>query len=88
MSAVNAIKEDRQPDYGDPKKSHDYIADFWSTYLSRKTGTDIKLDAVDVASMMVLFKICRNAYNRKYDNVLDAAAYAEFARLFSEDIDA
>lgn len=82
---IKEIQNERQGDYGDAKESHQAIADSWSVYLSRKFRTKIELEAKDVAILMVLFKSMREAYKHKYDNLLDMASYADFAKKFCED---
>lgn len=79
---INSIQNDREYDYGDATISMRSIGEFWGTYLSRKEGVDIKLDETDVALMMTLFKINRNAFRRKEDNFIDGEAYANFATSF------
>lgn len=81
------IQSDRKNDYGDADESFSSIADFWSNYLSRLTKQYIVIDKTDVAMMMVLFKVSRNAYKRKKDNVVDCASYADFALQFEENED-
>lgn len=82
---AHAIQQERESDYGDAQESFDSIADFWSNYLSRKTQLTVKLDAIDVALMMNLFKISRNAYKRKEDNFVDGESYANFGTRFFEE---
>ncbi len=76
------IQEERHSDYGDASESFDNIATFWSTYLTRRCNNVIAIDKIDVAHMMELFKISRNAYKRKEDNMVDGESYANFARKF------
>jgi len=76
------IQNERENDYGNANESFKSIAEFWSTYLSRKTKRKVKLDEIDVAQMMELFKINRNAYKRKEDNMVDGESYANFAKTF------
>lgn len=82
MNEVKKIQEERKDDYGDALESFKNIADMWNPYLSRRTQLNVELDETDVAQMMVLFKISRNAYKRKEDNFIDAEAYMNFARNF------
>ena len=81
---IKTIQADREDDYGDALTSMMSIGDFWTTYINRKFRTDIKIDAIDVAEMMVLFKVNRNAFRRKEDNFIDAESYANFATSFFE----
>lgn len=82
---IKEIQNEREGDYGDAKEAHQAIADSWSVYLSRKFRMKIELEAKDVAILMVLFKSMREAYKHKYDNLLDLASYADFAKRFCED---
>ena len=81
---IKDIQNEREGDYGDAKEAHQAIADSWSVYLSRRFRTKIELEAKDVAILMVLFKSMREAYKHKYDNLLDLASYADFAKRFCE----
>lgn len=81
---IKDIQNEREGDYGDAKEAHQAIADSWSVYLSRKFRMKIELEAKDVAILMVLFKSMREAYKHKYDNLLDLASYADFAKRFCE----
>lgn len=81
---IKEIQNEREGDYGDAKEAHQAIADSWSVYLSRKFRMKIELEAKDVAILMVLFKSMREAYKHKYDNLLDLASYADFAKRFCE----
>jgi len=71
------INGDKQDIYGNPENSFALIADYWNTYLySRKlVQFAFKLTAKDVAIMMTLFKIAREANQHKLDNLVDAAGY-------------
>ena len=82
---AHSIQEEREEDYGDAQESFGSIAKFWENYLNRKTGLDFNIDAIDVALMMTLFKISRNAYKRKEDNFVDGESYANFATRFFEE---
>lgn len=81
---IKDIQNEREGDYGDAKEAHQAIADSWNVYLSRKFRMKIELEAKDVAILMVLFKSMREAYKHKYDNLLDLASYADFAKRFCE----
>ena len=66
---------DRQQDYGSPAKNFEDIAGLWNSYISA-TGRD-KLEARDVAHMMILMKVSRNIHKPKRDNWVDMAGYAQ-----------
>ena len=71
--AINTINGERQDVYGSPEDSFSIIADYWTTYLGDQM-TD-RITAGDVALMMTLFKIAREANQHKRDNIIDAAGY-------------
>lgn len=68
--AIKITTTDRNVQYGDPEDNFMTIADLWSVYLEKP------LTAVDVANLMVLFKIARNKANPKDDNWVDICGYA------------
>lgn len=71
--AVQATTE-RAVQHGKPENVFEQIANLWSAYL----GLD--LGAVDVAMMMVLFKVARAQSNpQNEDNWVDIAGYAACA---------
>ncbi|MBO5319058.1 MAG: hypothetical protein J6B01_04525 [Ruminococcus sp.] len=69
--AKSIINGERQGTYGSPEDSFQVIADFWSAYLKKD------LTPHDVANMMILLKIARNAGGvYKDDNWIDICGYA------------
>lgn len=83
-SAIEAIGQDRAEDYGPAGPMLQHIADMWNAYLK----TDI-IKPMHVPFMMVLFKMARESYKHKKDNLADMVGYvgvAEMARSFLEDI--
>lgn len=76
--AVEAIYE-RTERYGEPEDSFDRISELWSGYL------DESVDAKDVANMMILLKVARNAEGYYHgDNYDDIAGYAENGKRLHE----
>lgn len=74
--AVDVINGERQDVYGNPEDTFDIIARFWTTYLQTRFK-DVVIFPPDVAMMMVLLKIAREAGGRgKLDNIVDLAGYA------------
>ncbi len=83
------INNDRNTQYGDPEDSFALIAEYWQVYLRNMLldkAQDQQLSIEDVlfneflkvdnvAMLMVLFKIAREHYQGKKDNVVDAAGY-------------
>lgn len=69
--AKSIINGERQGTYGSPEDSFKVIANFWSSYLNTE------LTPHDVANMMILLKIARNAGGvYKDDNWIDICGYA------------
>lgn len=69
--AKEIINGERQGQYGKPENSFQRIAELWSTYLGRE------LSDYDVANMMILMKVARNAGGvYKDDNWIDICGYA------------
>jgi hypothetical protein len=75
--AERLVCGDREGDYGDPTVNLHRIAQYWTDYLYDKQG-DI-LTAEDVALMMILMKVARQAAGYKRDSVVDIAGYAAIA---------
>ena len=68
------VKGQREKDYGDKVENHDNIARLWSAYL------DIKIEAHDVALMMVLLKMARTKLGKvSKDTYIDMSAYSAIA---------
>jgi hypothetical protein len=73
LDAHKLINADRQDDYGSPAESLGRISALWSAYLGRAvTGKD-------VAVLMALLKLSREAHCHKHDNLLDTAGYIGLA---------
>lgn len=69
--ANTIINGERQGAYGQAEDSFSIIAKMWSAYLGKA------VDASDVANMMVLMKVARNANGvYKDDNWIDICGYA------------
>lgn len=76
LDAHTIINGERQNVYGAPEDSFALIASYWNTYLRSKGLLNaVRLDADDVALMMTLLKIAREANQHKRDNIVDAAGY-------------
>jgi hypothetical protein len=73
--AATITSGDRQRYYGHPSDNHGNTATFWSAYLNRKYGAAFRLTVRDVALMMVLLKISRDANAQKRDNLVDICGY-------------
>jgi hypothetical protein len=69
------IVYDRPDSHGEPEDSFGRIADFWQSYLGVPSCV---IEPEDVANMMVLLKVARNAEGHYHeDNYVDIAGYAE-----------
>jgi hypothetical protein len=51
-------------------------AEMFSSYLSRTNNLRVLVTASDIAALMILVKIARQAHCHKTDNWVDAAGYA------------
>lgn len=74
-AAEKCICTDRNEQYGEPEDNFAVIAAMWDMYLLLKK--DRPLSSIDVANMMVLFKMARNmtAQTPKDDSYIDAVGY-------------
>jgi len=74
LTAHDLINGDRQADYGTPGENLARVADLWAAYTGGHPFT-----AHDVALMLVLLKLAREAHGHKPDNLIDAAGYIALA---------
>lgn len=72
-TAKEIINGARQDAYGNPEDCFSSIAALWNWYLSSREKKLV--GASDVAMMMVLLKVAREASCHKADNVVDACGY-------------
>ena len=77
LDAHTVINGERQDVYGSPEDSFALISSYWTTYLRSTIEKEKRsyFTASDVAMMMVLFKIAREANQHKADNICDACGY-------------
>lgn len=73
--AKETVCKDRVTQYGNPETSFYVIAELWEAYLRAKDN-ECRLSAEDVANMMILLKVAREAHAPKDDNFIDIAGYA------------
>lgn len=71
--ANKAVNGEREQTYGSPEDSFNRIANLWSAYLN------VALTGLDVAKMMILFKLARTGERAYLDNWVDIAGYAACA---------
>lgn len=70
-TAERLVNGDRDQAHGQPCNTFKTIAEFWSTYLG------VTVTPANVAAMMILFKMARQAANPgNAENYVDAAGYA------------
>lgn len=70
-TAKDIVNGVRINDYGEVENNFRIIGNMWSLYLGRT------IDQVDVANMMILLKVARNASGHgKADNWIDICGYA------------
>lgn len=82
--ADQIINGQRRTDYGDAKACFNRIATFWNTYLGGRC--DKELSPYDVANMMILFKVARDAHKPGHrDNFLDIIGYAALTEVLSKE---
>ena len=82
--AAKAVRE-RGQSYGHPKDNHDATSRLWQAYFDRRfRGGAVRLDAEDVCVCMMLQKICREANERKPDNMIDVVGYAQNVGMIRE----
>ncbi len=74
--AAEAVCGDRNDSYGPPIEDFSTQADMMSAYLSRTNGTFVRVRPSDIAVLMVIVKIARQAHQPKTDNWVDLAGYA------------
>ena len=79
--AARITSGDRNKYYGHPRDNHGCTAEMWQSYLSRKLGTDVELDARDVCMLNILQKVSRDANMPYRDNLVDICGYARNAEL-------
>ncbi len=83
--AASVTSGDRQTSYGHPKHNLRNTALFWTAYLYRKYGEKSpSLSAEDVAMMMILLKVSRQANAPKRDNLVDIAGWARTVEMLGE----
>lgn len=71
--AKSLINGDRQKAYGNSKTMCLHIANMWNAYLRLKG--DNRIRPTDVPMMMAQFKMAREAYKHKEDNLVDMCGY-------------
>jgi hypothetical protein len=83
--ATRLVMGERNGDYGDAVEDFTIVAGYWSIYLISKGIGPLELKAKDVALMMALLKIRREATHPKRDNVVDGCGYLALAQKCEEE---
>lgn len=75
--ASTCVLKDRQATHGKPENTFEHHAMLWTAYLRSRLSITAEISSVDVANMMILFKVGRNIANPgNLDNYVDIAGYA------------
>lgn len=77
--AESLVCGDREDQYGNPRDNLKRIAEYWNDYLYPIMQSGDLLQPRDVALMMILAKIAREAAGHKRDSCVDIAGYAAIA---------
>ena len=84
----NMLTGIKPAEYGSPEESFLRIAVYWTTYLRHKgllpKDNSIGVMPHDVAMMMILFKVAREEFGHKSDNLYDIIGYATLAEVMAE----
>ena len=78
--AGKIVHGNREDTYGPAERNLSRIAEMWSAYLS------VPITARQVAVMMVLLKVSRDAFKPKHDNMVDICGYAYLADCLDKDV--
>jgi uncharacterized protein DUF6378 len=70
------IEGDRNKTYGSPTQNFQNTADIWNVLLGHKLKGGQKIEAYEVATLMVALKLARTVAEPKRDNFVDMAGYA------------
>ena len=85
QESLRLVTGDRQEAYSHPKHDFATTAKFWKVYIDRRIESGHELfQPEDVAAMMILLKLSREAHKHKRDNLTDACGYAYCAQLIHE----
>jgi hypothetical protein len=74
--AETLITGDRNTSYGEPTQNFTDTADVWTTLLRHRLREGERIDAGDVAALMVGLKLVRRTASGKMDHWIDIAGYA------------
>lgn len=74
--AAEAVCGERNRSYGPPIEDFTTQATMMSAYLSRTNHRPVRVTPGDIAALMVIVKLARQAHTPKRDNWVDLAGYA------------
>ncbi len=77
--AESLVCGDREEQYGNPRDNLKRIAEYWNDYLYPIMQSGDLLEPRDVALMMILAKVAREAAGHKRYSCVDIAGYAAIA---------
>lgn len=74
LKAYTIVNGARQEAYDHPARNFQRQADLWNAWFKAR-GYSVELNRHDVAMMMILTKMAREAYKHKEDNLVDCIGY-------------
>ncbi len=77
LQEAERITKERGVGYGHPLDNHTCTASLLSSYIGRKYGVTLPIDAEDVCWFNILQKISREANSQKHDNLADVAGFVK-----------
>lgn len=84
--AKRLVRGDRNESYGPPIEDFGCQAEMLTAYFKRK-GTLAEgkvIEVVDIAPIMILIKMAREAHRHKRDNFVDTAGYSDCGEMVWE----
>jgi hypothetical protein len=85
LRSDEVINGPRRVSYGPVEESFDGIATVLNVVLRKKLA--VELDGQDVALMMMSLKLCREANEHSWDNLVDLAGYAALKGQLAERVE-
>lgn len=82
FTSLESVSRLREKSYGPAEESFNRIAILWEAYWKAK-GMDVPHTAIDVAMLMMFFKVSREMGCHDFENILDGDNYFAFAGGFA-----